>query len=92
MIELAKENDVHLLCLPSHTTHVLQPLDVGVFKHHVGLALNTLLRSSEGHVPTSEDIPAILSEAWPKSVTPVNLMSGFRKSGIHPLNPSYIHD
>ena len=95
LIELAKENDVHLLCLPSHTTHVLQPLDVGVFnsfKHHVVLALNTLLRSSEGRVPTSEDIPAILSEAWPKSVTPVNLMSGFRKSGIHLLNPSYIHD
>lgn len=95
LIELAKENDVHLLCLPSHTTHILQPLDVGVFssfKHHVGLALNTLLRSSEGRVPTSEDIPAILSEAWPKSMTPVNLMSGFRKSGIHPLNPSYIHD
>ena len=95
LIELAKENDVHLLCLPSHTTHVLQPSDVGVFssfKHHVGLALNALLRSSEGRVPTSEDIPAILSEAWPKSMTPVNLMSGFRKSGIHPLNPSYIHD
>lgn len=51
-----------------------------------------LLRSSEGCVPTSEDIPVILSEAWPKSMTPVNLMSGFRKSGIHPLNPSYIHD
>ena len=95
LIELAKENDVHLLCLPSHTTHVLQPLDVGVFssfKHHVGLALNMLVRSSEARVPTSEDIPAILSEAWPKSMTPVNLMSGFRKSGIHPLNPSYIHD
>jgi len=30
--ELAKANDVHLLCLPSHTTHILQPLDVGVFK------------------------------------------------------------
>ena len=78
-----------------HTTHILQSLDVGVlssFKHHVGLALNTLLRSSEGRVPTSEDIPVILSEAWPKSMTPVNLMSGFRKSGIHPLNPSYIHD
>ena len=95
LIELAKENYVHLLCLPSHTTHVLQPLNVGVFssfKHHVGLALNTLLRSSEGRVPTSEDILIILSEAWSKSMTPVNLMSGFRKSGIHPLNPSYIYD
>ena len=32
LIELAQSSDVHLLCLPSHTTHILQPLDVGVFK------------------------------------------------------------
>ena len=31
-IEHARANDIHLLCLPSHTTHLLQPLDVGVFK------------------------------------------------------------
>lgn len=31
-IEFARANDIHLLCLPSHTTHILQPLDVGVFK------------------------------------------------------------
>ena len=32
VIELARSNGIHLLCLPSHTTHLLQPLDVGVFK------------------------------------------------------------
>lgn len=32
LIELARANDVHLLCLPAHTTYILQPLDVGVFK------------------------------------------------------------
>ncbi|EGN99148.1 hypothetical protein SERLA73DRAFT_152834 [Serpula lacrymans var. lacrymans S7.3] len=31
MIDLAIENQIHLLCLPPHTTHRLQPLDVGVF-------------------------------------------------------------
>ena len=31
LIELAQKNNVHLLCLPTHTTHILQPLDVGVF-------------------------------------------------------------
>lgn len=30
---LAIENQIHLLKLPAHTTHVLQPLDVGVFNH-----------------------------------------------------------
>ena len=55
LIELAKENNIHILCLPSHTTHLLQPLDVGVFnsfKHHIGRTLNTLLRSSPGCVPS----------------------------------------
>ena len=32
VIEYARENKIHMLCLPSHTSHVLQPLDVGVFK------------------------------------------------------------
>ena len=40
----------------------------------------------------AEDIPKIVAETWPKSVTPVNLMSGFRKTGIHPLNPGCLHD
>ena len=32
VIEFAKSNDKHMLCIPAHTTHILQPLDVGVFK------------------------------------------------------------
>ena len=32
VIEYARSNEIHLLCLPSHTSHNLQPLDVGVFK------------------------------------------------------------
>ncbi|EGO22665.1 hypothetical protein SERLADRAFT_440684 [Serpula lacrymans var. lacrymans S7.9] len=31
MIDLAIKNQIHLLCLPPHTTHRLQPLDVGIF-------------------------------------------------------------
>jgi len=31
MWELALQHGVHLFCLPPHTTHHLQPLDVGVF-------------------------------------------------------------
>ena len=32
LIELAKANNVHLLCLPAHTSHLLEPLDVCVYK------------------------------------------------------------
>ncbi len=30
VIDLARKNDIHLLSLPSHTSHILQPLDIGV--------------------------------------------------------------
>ena len=33
VIEYARSNEVYLLCLPSHTSHILQPLDVGVSNH-----------------------------------------------------------
>ena len=32
VIEYARANEIHMPCLPSHMSHVLQPLDVGVFK------------------------------------------------------------
>ena len=32
VIEFVQSNNIHLLCLPSHTSHILQSLDVGVFK------------------------------------------------------------
>ena len=32
LIEMACANNVTHLCLPAHTSHMLQPLDVGVFK------------------------------------------------------------
>ena len=32
VIELARANNVYILCLSAHTIHVLQPLDVGIFK------------------------------------------------------------
>ena len=31
-IDLAVENKIYIICLPSYTTHLLQPLDVGIFK------------------------------------------------------------
>ena len=31
-IEFARNSDIHMLCIPAHTTNILQPLDVRVFK------------------------------------------------------------
>ena len=34
--EIARDNNIHLLKLPPHTTHLLQPLDIGVFNRMKG--------------------------------------------------------
>ena len=36
----------------------------------------------------SEDLACLLSQSWPN----VNIMSGFMKAGIYPLNPGQITD
>ena len=58
-IKLAQDNDVHLLCLPSHTTHILQPLDISVFKPFKSFfnkACKNFLFSNPGQVIKSENL------------------------------------
>ena len=70
LIELARSNDVHLLCLPSHTTHVANP----------------------GRIVTSDKLASLIADAWPLSLTLLNIMSGFKKTGIYPINPGEVID
>ena len=37
-------------------------------------------------------IASIIGEVWPQSLTPLNVMGGFRKCGIYPLNPGAVTD
>ena len=48
--------------------------------------------SSWKSIVTSDVIALLFAVAWPKSVTPINIMSGFKKCGVYPLNPGEITD
>ena len=43
-------------------------------------------------VITSEAIASLVGKAWPHSIRPLNILSGFKKSGISPLNSSEVSD
>lgn len=95
LIDLARENKIHLLCLPPHTTHILQPLDVGVFKSfkaNFSKACTNYLSKHPGRVITVEKLASLVAEAWPLSMSTVNILSGFRKCGIYPFNPGEVND
>ena len=97
LIELARANSVHLLCLPPHTTHILQPLDVGVFKPFKSAFSQAChkymyVMQQPGRVVTTDVLASLVGEAWPRSFTPLNILSGFRKCGIQPFNPGKVGD
>ena len=95
VIERARADNVHLLCLPAHTTHILQPLDVGVFKSfkaNFSKACTKYIADNPGRVVTTDKLASLVAAAWPLSYTPVNIMAGFKKSGVFPINPSEVTD
>lgn len=58
-----------MLSLPAHTTHILQPLDVGVFKSlkaHYSKACKQYLTANPGRVVTTDVIASLLGIAWPQ--------------------------
>jgi len=94
-IEFARTNNIHILCLPAHTTHVLQPLDVGVFKSfksNFSKACTHYIAKHPGRVITPDVLASLVAEAWPTSFTVLNIMSGFKKCGLFPFNPSAVDD
>ena len=65
-VEFARSNGVHMLCIPAHTTHILQPLDVGVFKSFKAAynkACKKLLSEHPHRVITTEQIAGLIGKA-----------------------------
>ena len=97
VIDLARENNVILFCLPPHTTHLLQPLDVAVFKSLKAYFTN-LVRSvrlvTMGtpkvlHVNRT-NFTTFFREAFQQAMTVTAITNGFRKCGIFPFSPAAI--
>ena len=70
LIELAKNNNIHLLCLPPHSTHLLQPLDVSVFGPVMSTWKEVLkeyqIETCAGTV-TEENFPSLIARLWEQS-------------------------
>ena len=93
VIDVAQENDVILFCLPPHTTHALQPLDVLVFrslKSHFSKAVHSLCFTKKDFVVTKRDFARVVKVPFEKAFCISNIKSGFAKCGIHPYNPDAI--
>ncbi len=81
---LLLQNNIILYLFPAHLTHVVQPLDVGCFhiwKHFHNLAIHQALHNLQNVYNTAAFLKDLL-EIRMKTLTLINVVSAFQKSGI----------
>lgn len=93
VIEFCLARKIILLYLPAHTTHVLQPLDVGIFaplaiayKNHVHRT--TLFGAS--YSIDKVDFLELYGRARSEAITPINIRKAWEKIGLLPFNPELV--
>ena len=93
LIEYARETGIEILSLPPHTSHKLQPLDHTFFKPSK-VAFNTActswMRLHPARRITIDKIGGLFNTAYLKAATLESSISGFRCTGIIPLNRSIL--
>lgn len=100
MLETAEKNEIIMLCLPSHSTQYLQPLDRSFFKslkHHWNEVCHNWVTSHKRQDEPNRRITRmqfgeLLSKAWAQSATAKNAVNGFRSTGVYPFNRKAIPD
>lgn len=95
MLELANQNDIVLLCLPSHCTQALQPLDkffFGPLKIYWNQEAKTWMLNNLSRNFSRYQVGKILGKAWMRAATAANAISGFKGTGIYPLDENAIPD
>jgi hypothetical protein len=87
-----QENNIITLCIPSHSSHLLQPLDVGCFsplKKAYGKQIEDLMRYHINHI-TKLEFLAAFKEAFFNTITSDNIHGAFRGAGLVPFSPEAV--
>jgi hypothetical protein len=78
--------------MPRHSSHLLQPLEVGCFsplKHEYGDEINKLIRCRINHITKLEFLPAFKA-AFYRAFTATNIRSSFQGAGLVPFDPDSV--
>ena len=86
------EYDIILLSLPPHSSHITQPLDIGIFsplKRTYGDEINLFIRAYIYHITKVEFLSAYHT-AYNKVMSKENIVGGFRGAGLISHNPEAV--
>ncbi|KAJ6086156.1 hypothetical protein N7486_010669 [Penicillium sp. IBT 16267x] len=93
-VKYCEDHNIILFFLPPHSSHLLQPLDVGVFsayKHwHSEWVYDATVSGYEKI--TKDDFLSAIAQIRQKTFKPSTIKLGFRLTGLWPINPSLIID
>jgi len=87
-----KGHNIITLCMPPHSSHLLQPLDVGCFgplKKAYSRQIEQLMRMSITHISKLEFLCGF-KEAFFASITEKNIQGGFAGAGLVPYDPERV--
>ena len=90
--EYCKENNIITLYMPPHSSHILQPLDVGCFsplKKAYGRQIEDMMRAHITHITKDDFFPAFRN-AFFAAITESNIQGGFRGAGLVPFDPESV--
>ncbi|XP_074037775.1 uncharacterized protein [Leptinotarsa decemlineata] len=91
----ARDNGIVIVTFPPHCSLRLQPLDVSVygpFKGKYKIASNDWMIAHPGKTITIHNIVELAGKAFQNLFTMNNIVSGFRRTGIYPLNRNTFTD
>ena len=81
------DHKIIVICLPAHTTHALQPCDVGAFGPLAQSWKRVVILASQSLISIRKDnLLSYYHTARSEALKPMTIQSAFRKTGIWPLN------
>ena len=87
-----KEHSIITLCMPPHSSHLLQPLDVGYFavlKQSYGRQIEGYIRNGVNHIDKPDFLYAFYA-ARTEAMTLANIQSSFAATGLVPYDPERV--
>lgn len=99
VLHACEENSIKFIALPPNATHLLQPLDVAYFRpmkvkwrEVLEDWKNTAVGGKCLQIP-KDQFPQLLKKLMDRLANgPTNLVAGFRKTGIYPMNSKEVLD
>lgn len=90
--QFCQNKDIVTLCIPAHSSHILQPLDVCCFaplKQAYSQQVEGFIRLNINHIAKHHFLSAF-KNAYNVAITEKNIISAFENTGLVPFNPKVV--